>query len=118
MEEEFLDITGSTYDDRKLNPSHSYLLPAAKTIPSGIILDGERRLSQFGCENRSMANARTKSRDAVTDVDPSTQVVCHTVPCYPYLKISQGSPYEYLVPRYGQLPVVLTLEVVEHLYFP
>ena len=118
MEEKLLDIASSTYDDRKPNPSRSYLFPVTKTIPSEIILHGERRLFEFGCGNRSMTNALTESRDAVTDVAPSTQVICHTASCYPHLKISQRPAYDDLVPRYEQLPVLLTLEVVEHLYYP
>jgi len=118
MEETLLDIAFSTYDDRKPNSSRPYLLPATKTIPSEIILHGERRLFEFGCGNRSMTNPLTESRDAVTHVAPSTQVICHTASCYPHLKISQWPAYDVLVPRYEQLPMLLTLEVVKHLYYP
>jgi len=118
MDDKLLDIAGYTYDDGNLNPSHSYLLPAVKTILAGIDFHGERRLFELGCGNGSIANLLTESGYAVTGVDPSTQAVSHAASCYPHLKVSQGSAYDDLVHRYGQFPVVLSLEVVEHVYFP
>jgi len=34
------------------------------------------------------------------------------------LKLYEGSAYDDLAVKYGQFPVVLSLEVVEHVYFP
>lgn len=118
MNEKVLDIAGYTYNDGNLNPSHSYLLPAVTQILAGIDFKGERRIFELGCGNGSVANALTEAGFAVTGVDPSSQAVRHAASCYPHLRISQGSAYDDLVRCYGQFPAVLSLEVVEHVYFP
>lgn len=118
MDEKLLDIAGYTYNDASLNPSHLYLLPAVRQILDEIDFDGDRRIFELGCGNGSVADSLTGMGYTVTGVDPSTQAVRHATSAYPHLRISQGSAYDDLVRRYGQFPVVLSLEVVEHVYFP
>mgnify|MGYP000845448305 FL=1 len=118
MDEKLLDIAGYTYDDGNLNPSHSYLLPAVTQILAGIDFNGDKRIFELGCGNGSVADSLAGTGYTVTGVDPSTQAVRHAASCYPHLRISQGSAYDDLVFRYGQFPVVLSLEVVEHVYYP
>jgi len=36
----------------------------------------------------------------------------------PHLNLEQGSAYDDLASKYGTFPVVISLEVVEHVYFP
>ncbi|MDG4555010.1 MAG: hypothetical protein P9E24_12335 [Candidatus Competibacter sp.] len=54
----------------------------------------------------------------VTGVGPSAEGIAHAQHQYPELKLYVGSAYDDLASRYGQFPVVLGLEVVEHVYFP
>lgn len=118
MGDKLVDIAGYTYHDGNLNSSHAYLLPAVTEIISGIDVHGDKRIFELGCGNGSVAASLTEKGYTVTGVDPSTQAVRHATSCYPHLSISQGSAYDDLVHRYGQFPVVLSLEVVEHVYFP
>ena len=118
MEDNITDIAGYTYLDGNLNPSHSYLLPAVREVLAGIDFQGERRLFELGCGNGSVAASLTEAGYTVTGVDPSNQAVQYAASCYPHIRISQGSAYDDLAHRYGQFPVVLSLEVVEHVYFP
>lgn len=37
---------------------------------------------------------------------------------YPRLKLDVGSAYDDLAGKYGKFPLLLSLEVIEHLYFP
>jgi 2-polyprenyl-6-hydroxyphenyl methylase/3-demethylubiquinone-9 3-methyltransferase len=54
----------------------------------------------------------------VTGVDPSIEGITQANKRFPQLKLEQGSAYEDLVKRFGRFPVVVSLEVVEHLYAP
>ena len=54
----------------------------------------------------------------VTGIDPSEQGVSLAKRFYPSLKIEQGSAYDDLAVQYGRFPAVISLEVVEHVYFP
>jgi 2-polyprenyl-6-hydroxyphenyl methylase/3-demethylubiquinone-9 3-methyltransferase len=55
---------------------------------------------------------------SVTGVDPSTEGIAQANAQYPLLSLHAGSAYEDLAGRYGQFPIVTSLEVVEHVYFP
>ena len=54
----------------------------------------------------------------MTGVDPSEQGIQHAHAQYPELNLHQGSAYDDLAEQYGRFPVVLSLEVVEHVYHP
>jgi 2-polyprenyl-6-hydroxyphenyl methylase/3-demethylubiquinone-9 3-methyltransferase len=80
--------------------------------------DGERRLFELGCGNGSLANALAERGWEVTGVDPSIEGIAQARTAYPGLRLECGSAYDDLASRYGQFPVVLSLEVVEHVYAP
>ena len=54
----------------------------------------------------------------VTGVDPSKEGIVQANSTYPNLKLYNCSAYDDLKGRYGRFPVVLSLEVVEHVYAP
>jgi len=113
------DITGYSYADAYLNHSHGYLLPGVTRILEGLHLSpANRRLFELGCGNGSVANHLTQKGWDVTGVDPSRQGIVHATRNYPNLKLFEGSAYDDLSVAYGQFPVVVSLEVVEHVYFP
>jgi 2-polyprenyl-3-methyl-5-hydroxy-6-metoxy-1,4-benzoquinol methylase len=112
-------ITGYRYSNSRLNESHDILLPTIGQILGSLQLTGERRrLFELGCGNGSVANVLTNWGWNVTGVDPSLEGIAQAGRSYPNLKLSAGSAYEELESRYGQFPVVVSLEVVEHLYAP
>lgn len=54
----------------------------------------------------------------VTGADPSKEGIEQAHAAFPTLKLHHGSAYEDLPKKYGQFPVLLSLEVVEHVYAP
>ena len=54
----------------------------------------------------------------VTGVDHSEEGIVQSLRRYPDLNVPRGSSYDDLTGQYGQFPVVLSLEVVEHVYAP
>lgn len=118
------DISGYRWSSGNLTCAHDYLLDAlmhelsqllTKTEKRGV---GSKRLFDLGCGNGSVANVLARQGWNVTGVDPSTEGIAQAASCYPELKLYVGSAYDDLSKQYGQFPVVISLEVVEHLYFP
>lgn len=113
------NITGYRYSDAKLNHSHRYLLPSIMTILESMQLSREQRhLFEIGCGNGSVANYLTEKGWEVTGVDPSIDGIAQANRNYPYLKLSHGSSSDDLSGKFGRFPVVLSLEVVEHVFAP
>jgi len=98
---------------------HAYLLPTVQRTLDGLDLPPPaRRLFELGCGNGSVAQVLSGRGWDVTGVDPSVQGIEQARAAYPELKLFNGSAYDDLVGLYGQFPVVLSLEVVEHVYAP
>ncbi|WP_333689105.1 class I SAM-dependent methyltransferase [Methylococcus capsulatus] len=113
------EISGYRYADAGLNHSHGYLLPAVFRLLDGLNLPPDRRrLFELGCGNGSVAHQLTLRGWQVTGVDPSAQGIGAANAAYPELALYPGSAYDDLAGRYGRFPAVLSLEVVEHVYFP
>lgn len=112
------DLGASSYEHAQpgLTPYHRYLLPAAERMlgePAG------RTLFEIGFGNGAIADhlARQGFRVAGIDPSPSGQALARLT--YPHLdRLEPGSVYEPLAERFGRFDAVLSLEVVEHLYFP
>ena len=110
-------LSGYKYDDDKLNASHNYLLPAVKQLLSSLPAP-ERPIFELGCGNGSVANILTTLGFDVTGIDASEEGISQAQKAYPNLKLRKGSAYDSLREQYGEFPIVLSLEVVEHLYSP
>ena len=111
------NISGYFWCDAALTNAHSFLLPALLR-ELAVLRGGRCRLFELGCGNGSVANVLAKEGWEVTGVDPSTQGIAQANEQYPHLKLLEGSAYDNLVERFGQFPLVTSLEVVEHVYFP
>ena len=105
------------YDDSKLNLSHDYLLPFVKSVLSNESLS-TKRVFELGCGNGSVANALSNLGFEVRGVDASEEGIAQAHQSYPDIKLHLGSAYDDLRSQYGQFPVVVSLEVIEHLYSP
>lgn len=115
------EISGYKWANAELNDSHSYLLPAVLReldFLDGIRKVNSRSLFDLGFGNGSVANVISKYGWDITGVDPSEEGVLLAQRAYPHLKLSQGSAYDDLAEKFGQFPVVISLEVVEHVYAP
>jgi 2-polyprenyl-3-methyl-5-hydroxy-6-metoxy-1,4-benzoquinol methylase len=110
---------GYRWEDAERNASHGYLLPAVEKILTGLRLPPERRrLVDLGCGNGSVAAHLAGLSYDVVGIDPSHEGIAQGCKAYPQLQLHQGSCYDDLAGIYGRFPVVLSLEVVEHVYFP
>ena len=107
------------YHAAGLGCSHDYLLPEVFEI-----LDARRngqiqsRIFELGCGNGSVANALHQRGFVVQGIDYSESGIRVAREHYPHLKLDVGSAYDDLAGKYGQFPLLLSLEVVEHLFFP
>ena len=114
-----VDISGYTYEDPELNASHNYLVPALLEELAALRLStDQRRMFELGCGNGSVADVLTQQGYQVTGIDASAQGVEQGRRRYPQLNLQLGSAYDPLADAYGTFPVVVSLEVVEHLYAP
>ena len=111
---------GYSFESAELNPSHQYLLPALLEILGSrhaetMVLP---RIFELGCGNGSVAKAISEAGYDVTGIDPSEEGITHAKRSSPTLKLTRGSAYDDLTKLYGRFPVVVSLEVVEHVYSP
>lgn len=119
MTDTVVDISGYTYDDGELNDSHNYLVPSLLDILSAVSLPSDaRRVFELGCGNGAVAAVLTERGYRTTGVDVSTQGLEQARRRYPHLSLQPGSAYDDLAATYGRFPIVVSLEVVEHLYAP
>ncbi len=113
------DQGGYGYSAAGLNGSHAWLLPTVDSVLSGLRLaKGHRRLFELGCGNGAVAAHLTRHGYEVHGVDTSEEGIALAKRHHPEIDLQQRSVYEPLADDFGQFPVVLSLEVIEHLYFP
>lgn len=114
-------ISGYKYDDSELNCSHTYLLPVVTAEVDRLaqtLAPNRRRLFDLGCGNGSIGTALASRGWEVIGVDTSADGITQAKLTYPELGLEVGSAYDDLASRYGRFPVLVSLEVVEHLYDP
>lgn len=112
-------ITGYVYDGPGLSHAHGYLLPGLlKILSSRGIEKLSKKAFELGCGNGSIANCLSQRGWEIAGVDPSEQGISFANAHYPHLPLKLGSAYEDLSSKYGTFPVVISLEVVEHVYAP
>ena len=112
------DIAGYRWTNAELASAHDYLLPALLREIGRMESMSPRRVFELGCGNGSIANVLAQNGWEVFGVDPSSEGIAQANSRYPDLKLYEGSAYDDLSGQYGRFPVVTSLEVVEHVYFP
>ncbi len=112
---------GYIYDNPEQNCAHNYLMPAVSRL-----LERERarrgggdlRVFDLGCGNGSVAAELTSKGYILSGADASREGIQQAETAYPSINLKVGSAYDDLAATFGTFPVVISLEVVEHLYFP
>lgn len=113
------EISGYRYEDGELNTSHSYLVPGVlNVLAQHEAAGGGRRLFDLGCGNGSVTDVLSKRGYAVAGVDVSVEGINRAKETYPHLRLELGSAYDDLGAKFGRFNVVVSLEVVEHVYAP
>lgn len=114
------DISEYRYETSTLNSSHGYLLPSLlwSLHETGLTDSSDKKVFEIGCGNGSVAAVLASHGWTVSGIDPSKQGIEHARANYPGLDLHIGSAYDDLSEKYGRFPVVVSLEVVEHVYNP
>lgn len=97
-------------------PSHtqSYLLPTVMQTLGRY--GGEKRLFEIGYGNAATARHLVGQGFSVTGVEPSADG--QRIAAESGIELHGGSTDEDLAARFGHFPIVLSLEVIEHVYSP
>lgn len=99
--------------------THAYLWPALFAELDRLQLPaGRRRVFDLGCGNGATAQALVKRGWHVQGVDPSESGIALAQAAHPDLDVRIGSSDDDLPAIFGTFPVVISLEVVEHVYLP
>ena len=77
-----------------------------------------KKLFEIACGNGATANMLDQLGYNVTGVDTSISGIEIANESFPHLKLFQGSAYDDLSKKYGRFPIVIGLEVIEHLFYP
>ena len=113
------DAEGYAYANGAGGPEHAYQLLAVEELLAELKPRlASPRLFDVGCGNGSVAAWIASLGWEVTGVDPSVAGIRQANLNHPEICLQQGSAYDDLAGRYGTFPVVLSLEVVEHVYDP
>lgn len=112
-------VSGYKYTHSGHIEHHGFLLPCLLgTLKS---IDGKvagRRLLDLGCGNGSITNVLAAHGYDVVGVEPSTEGIAIARETYPTLELHRASAYEDLAAIHGEFDIVVSVEVVEHLYDP
>jgi 2-polyprenyl-6-hydroxyphenyl methylase/3-demethylubiquinone-9 3-methyltransferase len=84
----------------------------ARELPNG------GRVFEVGCGNGAAAHMLAAKGYQVTAVDPSESGIRLALSTPSTARLAIGSAYDELSNQYGTFPVVLSLEVVEHCFYP
>jgi 2-polyprenyl-6-hydroxyphenyl methylase/3-demethylubiquinone-9 3-methyltransferase len=115
-----LDASTYPYLTSAGTAAHEYLLPTVITLAREAIASRrEASVFDLGCGNGA-AGARVAAALGVkvVGVDLSQDGIRVARNAHPHLAFDVRSVYDDLATEYGRFPVVISLEVVEHLYSP
>ena len=110
-------IAGYHYDSAMCGCDHVYLLPTIQR-EFARIAPAQKRVFDLGCGNGSVANWFKEQGFEVKGVDPSESGIAQARESFPDIDLRSGSAYDPLVDIFGEFPLVVSLEVVEHVYAP
>jgi len=105
------------YKSTEATCSNKYLWPAVQKILSQN-LKYKKRVFEIGCGNGATANMLSQLGYEVIGIDPSKTGVQVAKKEYPHIQFFEGDAHEGLSKKYGIFPVVISLEVIEHCYYP
>lgn len=110
-------MTSLNYTNADPTWSNAYLWPVVQQIISTREWP-DRRLFDLGCGNGATAHMLSGLGFSVIGVDPSESGISVGRKVYPNVSLHVGDCYQALATRFGQFPVVVSLEVIEHCMHP
>ncbi|WP_338243102.1 class I SAM-dependent methyltransferase [Aurantiacibacter hainanensis] len=96
--------------------THGYLMPVVERVLE--LIGQGKTIFELGCGNGSNAAYLTSKGFSIVGVDPSESGIAIAQANFPECRLELGSTDDDLGERYGQFDVVLSLEVIEHVYSP
>lgn len=103
------------YPDAGAAHTHNYLwAPVCRLLE----VTAAKKVFDLGCGNGAFARKLQSQGHDVQGVDPSEEGVAQARKAAPDQQIEVGSAYDPLSEIYGTYPAVVSLEVVEHVYYP
>lgn len=109
----------SSYTYASTDGAHTdgYLWGTVEAI-LGRNLESGSRVFDLGCGNGTLARRLQSLGYEVSGVDPSEEGIARAKRVDPATALEVGSAYDPLSKKFGTFPAVVSLEVVEHVYYP
>lgn len=105
-------VAGPTWSNHYLWPVLEKEVAALSIAPTG------RRAFDLGCGNGATAGFLADRGFEVTGIDTSESGIEVARKSYPNCHFEVGSAYDDLAAKFGRYPLIVSLEVVEHLFDP
>lgn len=105
------------YDDAACRHAHAYLLPTVERMLCDIAHQPGRAFD-LGCGSGAVAHWLHGRGYTVCGCDPSQSGITQANAAYPDLDLRAGSTDDDLPAMFGAFPLVVSLEVVEHVFSP
>lgn len=110
---------GYEYHDASGCHTQNYLWqPVVRELLAKPWPGGTKPVFDLGCGNGAFSNYLHQLGFAVSGIDASETGISIANREFPHLRLEQGSAYDDLASRFGRFPIVVSLEVVEHLFYP
>ncbi len=107
---------GYHYSDASPSHTNTYLMPVVRSILSDVAPNG--RILDLGCGNGAVSADLAACGYDVVGVDPSESAIRIASERRSSATFLRGSAYDDLSQALGRFAVVISLEVVEHVYSP
>jgi len=108
------------YESDEPSHTHAYLWGAVEEVLKSASTGA--KVFDLGCGNGAFASRLAELGYDVTAVDPSadgiSQAISTIAKTRQVVKFAVGNAYEPLAHEYGKFSAVVSLEVVEHVYYP
>jgi 2-polyprenyl-6-hydroxyphenyl methylase/3-demethylubiquinone-9 3-methyltransferase len=112
-------LAGYPWNDAQHTYAHEYLLPELEDVLERAAPDPEHtRVLDVGCGNGAVTAWLARRGFQVVGVDPSSEGIERARAAHPDLEFRRASAYDRLADELGAFSLVVSLEVVEHVYDP
>ena len=113
-------LAGYHYSNATAPHTMAYLLPTILRTLEGFSQnrDTNTRVIEVGCGNGAIAARLAELGYSVVGIDPSKEGVRIASQAYPQIAVHCASCYDDLLGKFGSFPIVMSLEVIEHVFFP